>query len=227
MPTAIFLSRVSAANAFCLAICDPEFEGSASILKPDAVQACQSGFQSIINAFQASKDAVVSISALDLQRFTTDFDCLRSDLNVHISALVFFSWHLILSCRWPCPKSVMMRFKALYLFFHRIESLDELDGPTRCKRCVFFHQYEHTLTKNHLPGIHKFSANCPCAECFSYDSIFPCLSGVYFWGLLFSSCTLTNFLKTFLSSTTFPVESRQKEDVRVRIIATSSCLSHQ
>jgi hypothetical protein len=90
MPTAIFLSRVSAANAFCLAICGPEFEESASILKRDAVQACQSGFQSIINAFQASKDSVVSISALDLQRFTTDFDCLRSDLNVHISVLVFF-----------------------------------------------------------------------------------------------------------------------------------------
>jgi hypothetical protein len=28
-----------------------------------------------------------------------------------------------------------------------------------------------------LPGIHKFSAKCPCAEYFSYESIFPCLSG--------------------------------------------------
>ncbi len=84
MPTAIFLSRVSAANAFCSVICDPQINGADSILKPDKVQACQSAFQSIIDAFQESKEAVESISALDLRCFASAFDRLCSDLKVRL-----------------------------------------------------------------------------------------------------------------------------------------------
>jgi hypothetical protein len=81
MPTAIFLSRVSAASAFCSAICDAEFEGSAVVAEPSTVQACQAKLQSIIGAFQENRDAAHRNSALDLQRFTAEFDGLCADLN--------------------------------------------------------------------------------------------------------------------------------------------------
>ena len=81
MPTAILFSRVSSANAFCSVVCDPEFEGSASILKSDIVHACQSKFQSIIGAFQ---EAARSSSATELQRFASEFDVLCVELNVRV-----------------------------------------------------------------------------------------------------------------------------------------------
>lgn len=81
MPTAIFLSRVSAASAFCSAICDAEFEGSAGVADPNTVQACQAKLQSIIGAFQENRDAAHPNSALDLQRLSADFDGLCADLN--------------------------------------------------------------------------------------------------------------------------------------------------
>jgi hypothetical protein len=87
MPTAIVLARVSAANAFCTAICDPEYEASTSFLKPDIVQAFQFKFQSLIASFQESSDPVKSRNKFDLQRFESEFDSLCSDLNVPIAAL--------------------------------------------------------------------------------------------------------------------------------------------
>ena len=86
MPAAIFLSRVSAANAFCSAICGPGFEVLASTLKPDFLQACQLKFQSIIAAFQESSDALKSTSTFNLQGFISEFDGLCADLNVLITA---------------------------------------------------------------------------------------------------------------------------------------------
>jgi hypothetical protein len=56
------------------------------MLKPDIVQACQCAFQSIINSFQESKDAADSLSVLDLQSFSSEFDRLCSDINVHFFA---------------------------------------------------------------------------------------------------------------------------------------------
>ena len=87
LPTAILFSRVSAANSFCSVVCDPEFEGSASILKLDIVQACQSKFQSIIDSFQESRDAAKSSSAAELQRFVSEFDGICVDLNVRVTEL--------------------------------------------------------------------------------------------------------------------------------------------
>ena len=84
MPTAILFSRVSSANAFCSVVCDPEFDGSASILKSDIVHACQSKFQYIIGAFQDSRDAARSSSATELQRFASEFDVLCVELNVRV-----------------------------------------------------------------------------------------------------------------------------------------------
>lgn len=82
MPTAIFLSRVSAASAFCSAICEPEFQVPASISKLDIVQSCQVKFQSIVAAFQESSDPVKPGNAFDLQRSTSEFESLCSELNV-------------------------------------------------------------------------------------------------------------------------------------------------
>ena len=90
MPTATFLSRVSAANAFCLAICDPQIEGIESVSKPHIVHECQSAFQSIINEFEKSKVNVDSISSLTLQSFASEFERLCSDLNVHFSRFEMF-----------------------------------------------------------------------------------------------------------------------------------------
>lgn len=81
MPTAIFLSRVSAASAFCSAICEPEFQVPASISKLDIVQSCQVKFQSIVAAFQESSDPVKPGNAFDLQRSTSEFESLCSELN--------------------------------------------------------------------------------------------------------------------------------------------------
>jgi hypothetical protein len=87
MPTAIFLSRVSAANAFCSAICDAELEGSAGVTEPKILLAHQARLQFIIGAFQENRDAANPNRVLDLQRFTSEFDGICAELNARNDVL--------------------------------------------------------------------------------------------------------------------------------------------
>ena len=122
MPTAIFFARVSAANAFCSVICDPEYEASTSSLKPDIVQAFQLKFQSFIAAFQESSDPAKSSNRFDLQHFVSEFDSLCTELNVPIAALRLVCSiyaHQIFSNRYLSQKRCRMHFKKPCLRCHQ------------------------------------------------------------------------------------------------------------